>query len=170
MKTIFVLMLSVLIYMQALGYAADSTLVDSRSKIFAQSKEIKSLLPDSKDALLVSSMWDSCVIAMTQLDAYFSIVGIFNTIKKEDLNDNTINYLIDWLMVIKDTNAVNIKSLNSIAPSEAVTKVHIDKLRSYFIELNNIIDKELIKIGKLKEAVKTTKEKEKVTPPKQKKN
>jgi hypothetical protein len=126
-----------------------------RNKISAESKQIKTLLLESKDMVLMNSMWDSCVITMTQLDAYFYMVGIFNTIKKEDLKGDTINYLTNWLNIIKDTNELNIKSLNTaIQILEPKTKVYKERLKSYFSELNKKIDSELVKISLLRKSLK----------------
>jgi hypothetical protein len=140
----------------------DATLLDVSSKIFAESQTIKVLMTGSKDIVLMSSMWDSCVIAKTQLDAYFSMLGIFNTIKNENLTEETINYLVNWLDVMKKTNALNMKSLTGISPIyEPTTELHVKRLNGYFAELNYRIDGELKKISSIKEALKLKKTKAK---------
>lgn len=149
-KIIFVVLVLVLV-LSFNGYALDTGLLDMRGKIFQESKEIKTLLPSSKNALLVSSMWDSCLIAVSQLDAYFSMVGIFNTIKQKDWTEVSFNYLITWLKEIKTTNNLNIKSLNmDIAGLEPDVKRHIERLMNYFDDLNRRIDSDLAKISTLK--------------------
>jgi len=122
-----------------------------RNRIFVKSQEIKALLANSKDVVLLNSMWDSCIMTITQLDAYFYMIGIFNTIKKEDLTDASVNYLINWLNEIKKTNELNIKSLNLVTKTlEPRARVHKEKLTSYFSELNKQINNELSRIPALK--------------------
>jgi hypothetical protein len=153
-KTIFIILIFI-IFLSFSVYALDATLLDMRNKIFEESKVIKSLLADSKDIILMNSMWDSCVMTMTQLDAYFSMVGLFNTIKRENLSEASIDYLISWLNDIKKTNELNLKSLNSISVIlESKTKVYLEKLKRHFSDLNNRIDSELGKISLLKESLK----------------
>ena len=155
MKKIIFIILIFIIFLSFSVYALDTTLLDMRNKIFEESKVIKSLLVDSKDIILMNSMWDSCVMTMTQLDAYFSMIGIFNTIKKEDLKEDAINYLTSWLDGIKKTNELNIKSLDAVSVTlEPKTKAHILKLKDYFGKLNNQINAELDKISLLKKSLK----------------
>jgi len=138
------------------AYAFDTALLDMRNKIFEQSKEIKSLIVNSKDVVLINNMWDSCIMTMTQIDAYFYMIGIFNTIKKEELSDASVNYLISWLNEIKKTNELNIISLNTATQiNEVNTRVYVVKLKNYFGELNNKIDAELNKVNLLKRSLTT---------------
>lgn len=137
------------------SYALDTALIDMRNKIFAESNTLKPLLKDSKDTVLISSMWDSCLIATMQLDAYFSMIGIFNTIKELDLDAEVFTYLANWLNVIKENDRLNIKVLDSITEiSDLRTKVSLQRLRGYFEELNVRIDAELTKLSMLKETLK----------------
>ena len=153
-KNIFII-LALLIFFNVNSYALETTLLDMRNKISAESRQIKALLLESKDIVLMSSMWDSCVLTMTQLDAYFFMVGIFNTIKKGDLKEDTVNYLTNWLNIIKNTNELNIKSLNTVTQIlEPKTKVYKERLKNYFSELNKKIDSELGKISLLKKSLK----------------
>ena len=155
MKKIIFLTLTFIIFLSFSVYALDTTLLDMRNKIFEESKDLKSLLESSKDVILVSSMWDSCIIAMSQSDAYFNMLGIFNTIKKEDLKEDAVNYLTSWLDGIKKVNELNIKSLDAVTLTlEPKTKTHILKLKDYFGKLNNQIDAELAKISLLKKSLK----------------
>ncbi len=144
------IILFVLIPVLALNYAiaaSGPTIMDMRNEIFSNSQEIKSHLKDSKDPILLNSMWDSSIMAVSQLDAYFYIVGIFNTIKEKDLSDASFNYLVDWLNQMKNTNELNIKSLNTAESTSAPeTKIYILKLKSNFDELNRRIVKELQRV------------------------
>ncbi len=159
MKRIIFVVLVLVVVLCFNAYAFETGLIDMRGKLFEESRQIKPLMVLSKNALLVSSMWDSCLIAVTQLDAYFSMVGIFNTIKQKDWSESPFDYLITWLNEIKTTNSLNIKSLsedfNALEPD---VKRHIEKLISYFNELNRRIDSDLAKISTLKKSL-TTKQK-----------
>ncbi len=131
------------------GFALDTGLFEMRNKIVVESKQLKALLLESKDMVLMSSMWDSCIMTMTQLDAYFYMVGIFNSV--ENPTDATVNFLVNWLNIIKSTSELNIKSLNSVTQTlEPKTKVYKEKLKSDFSELNKSIDSELGRVSVLK--------------------
>lgn len=155
MKKIVFIILTFVIFLSFNAYALNSTLINMRTKIFEESKDLKSVLTDSKDVVLVNSMWDSCIIAISQLDAYFNMLGIFNTIKKVNLKEDAINYLSGWLEGIKKTNKLNIKSLDAMTLSlQPKTKAHIVKLKDYFDKLNDQIDVELDKISILRKSLK----------------
>lgn len=135
-------------------YAQDSELMNIRNKILVESQELKTVLSNTKDIILVSSMWDSCVLTVTQLDAYFHQLGIFETIKKEDVTTTAIDYLERWLKSIKNTNDLNIKSLSSVTQDiEPKTKLHLERLGGYFFDLNTKIDQELSKLAALKQTL-----------------
>jgi hypothetical protein len=138
------------------AYAQTQVFVNMRNELFQESKKIKSLLTSSKDVFLLSSMWDACVMAMTQIDAYFSMLGIFNTIKEKDLSDVPIDYLSGWLSSIKQSNELNIKSLNSSEPIEENTKVYMEKLKSSFTKMNAALDNEISRLSLLKKSLTTT--------------
>jgi len=137
------------------AYAQTTSFVNMRSELFEESKTIKALLISSKDVFLLSSMWDACVMTMTQMDAYFSMLGIFNTIKEKDLSEPPIDYLSGWLSAIKQSNELNIKSLNSSEPIEENTRVHMEKLKASFTKMNAMLDNEIGKLSLLKKSLKT---------------
>jgi hypothetical protein len=154
MKKIIFIILTLVILSSFKAYAFDNRFLQMRNKIFEESKEIKLLLVKSKDLILLNSMWDSSIMTLTQLDAYFSMVGIFNTVKKEKVNQAAIDYLSNWLNGIKKTNELNVKGLNALTQIfEAKTKVHVEKLKGYYGELNNQINTELEKISYLKKSL-----------------
>ncbi len=154
MKKIIFIILALSIFCFS-SYVFAAPLMDMRNKIFEESKVIKSLLVTSKNTVLVNSMWDSCIITLTQLDAYFYMQGIFNTIKKEDLNEACVNYLINWLNEVKKTDELNIKSLNTISVAvEPKEKIRMEKLKEYFSDLNKQIDNELSKLSLLNQSLK----------------
>lgn len=151
MKKIIFIFLMLSIVLNCSVYAADNRLFTMRGKVFEESQKIKALLADSKDVILVSSMWDSCVILLTQLDAYFSMLGIFNAIKDKELTVDPINYIYSWLKGIKDTNELNIKSLNKVTQiNDAKTKPQIEILKAYFKDTNDGINAELKKFDALR--------------------
>lgn len=155
MKKIFYLVFAVLVFFRLDAYAFDSKLLDIRTKILDESKEIKGLLANTKDVILISSLWDACILTTNQLDAYFSMLGIFNTINKKDYSVDAVNYLIDWLNAIKGSNDLNLTSLNSMPQIiEASTKTEMVVLKNYFNELNNQIAVDLNKLSVLKKALK----------------
>lgn len=138
--------------------ALDVGLTGMRDKIFEESSQIKGLMRSSKDLILLNSMWDSCIITVSQIDAYFHMVGIFNSIKKDDLTEEPIYFLSNWLGEIKRTNDLNIKSMDTVSfTPEPATKDHIDKLKNYLGELNDKINTELGKISALRKTVKKKK-------------
>ena len=152
-KGLLVLLLSVGFISSA--SAIDFKIFDMRNKISEESKDIKGLLQKSKDPVFVTSMFDSCLITMTQLDAYFSMLGIFEAARNDEATGESVDFLISWLNVIKDTNSLNIKSLASMSTAkEQQTKVHAEKMKAYFGELNSRIDIELSKVASIKKSLK----------------
>lgn len=141
--------------LSSLVYGAEGTIFDMRGKIFNEAKEIKSSLSGTKDTILLNTMWDSCIMAMSQIDAYLYMMRIFNTIEKEKLKGDAVDSIIYWLNEIKKTNELNVKNLAvlkvisdaSMAPK---TRAHMDKLEGYFGDVNSLVDAELEKITPLK--------------------
>jgi hypothetical protein len=112
-------------------------------------------MKDTRDVVLVSSMWDSAILTMTQLEAYFSMVGMFNIIDMEHMDEGTINYLFLWLNKIKATNELNIKSINAVtAVLDKKTELHTAVLKVYYKKLNDKIDAELEKLSLIEESLK----------------
>ncbi|MCM8791980.1 MAG: hypothetical protein NC826_02375 [Candidatus Omnitrophica bacterium] len=123
-------------------YALDIKLLSLRDKIFLESNQIKQeIRPDTQDFVLLSALFDSCIQVVTQIDAYFYMLGIFEYIRKEDLNKSCFNFLLSWLDVMKKTNDINLKNLttNTFAIIEDKTKSHIENIKTYFTELGKQI-------------------------------
>lgn len=155
-KLVMLMILSVVVFSVFSAYALDTGLFDVYNEILEESKRIKTLLETSQDIILVNSMWDSCIMTMTELEAYFNLLRIFNKIKQENLDEETVGYLGDWLNKTKKTNELNIKSLNAISrPLDPNTEVHIAALKVYLKKLNKQIDAELEKISTIKNSLKT---------------
>ena len=154
MKKTMVMILALVAGLSFNAHAQATGLMDIRDKVLKESQEIKALFSDTKDVILVSSMVDSCILTTSQLDAYFSQLGIFNTIKKDDVTPAAINFLEQWLNGIKNTNDLNIKSLNAVTQNiQAKTKLHLERLTGYFTDLNMQIDQELAKLAALKKTL-----------------
>ncbi|MBI5024768.1 MAG: hypothetical protein HZC18_07215 [Candidatus Omnitrophica bacterium] len=154
MKKTMMMILALVAGLSFNAYAQATGLMDIRSKLLTESQKVKALFPDTKDVILVSSMVDSCILTASQLDAYFSQLGIFNTIKKDDVTPAAINFLEQWLNGIKNTNDLNIKSLSAVTQNiQAKTKLHLERLTGYFTDLNTQIDQELAKLAALKKTL-----------------
>ena len=150
-KTLFII-LALLCVWSCSAQALETTLIDVRNEIFKNAQEMKAYFATTRDPILLNSMWDSSVMAISQLDAYFSMLGIFNTIKKENLEDSSINYLVSWLNQLKGTTELNIKSLEGIkSTADARSKVFALKLKNTFNGLKARITKELQTVKQLQE-------------------
>ena len=148
-KTIFVT-LTLIAFLNLSVYALEPQLLEMRNRFFQEAQEIKALPVNSKNVVLVNSMWDSCLITMAQLDAYFSMLGIFNAVSKEPASRQAAAYLTSWLNEIKRINELNIRSLRSILQlSDPAINTHMDRLRIYYNDLNSRIDTELKKVSAL---------------------
>ena len=155
MKRLFFSALIVFIFLSSSVYAIDTRLLDLRNRILNESDELRVLLPNSKDAVILVSMFDSCLIAASQIDAYFHMLGIFESIKEKDLTDVAFDFILSWLNEIKNTNNLNIKNLSASTQTNVpTTQVHVEKLKGYFIEFNNRIKTEIDTVSMLKKTFK----------------
>ena len=156
MKKVTGIVLGLLVAVSSYASAMDFQIFDMRNKIFEESKAIKVKLAHSQDAVVLINLFDSCLITMSQLDAYFSMLGIFDTIKKEDLSSAAINYIIVWLNEITRANASNIKNFKAIAPQVGEdTNAHIAKVTKLLETLNTIIVAENNKLNIILRALQT---------------
>ncbi|MDD5255519.1 MAG: hypothetical protein PHR11_05660 [Candidatus Omnitrophica bacterium] len=156
MKKILICSVLFLAVAVSAAYPAESKLFEVRNKMFDGAQEIKALLvPTSRDAVLLTSMFDSCMIAVSQVDAYFGMLGIFETIEKEQMTRTAVDFLDNWLNQIKKTNEMNLNFLKGITvPLEGPTSAQIGKLTGNLVELNNWVDKELVKLSLIRKSVK----------------
>ncbi len=155
MKKTFFLVLALVLAWNFSAQALETTLIDTRNEILKTSEELKTYFTTTRDPVLLNSLWDSSIMAVSQLDAYFSMLGIFNTIKKENLDQAAFTYLIKWLNQLKDSTASNIKSLSSIKKTtDARSKAYVLKLKDIFSNLESRIDKELQSVTKYSESIK----------------
>jgi hypothetical protein len=139
------------------AYALDFKIINMRDRIFEQSKDIRALMAEkTRDSAILINMFDSCLFTAIQLDAYFSMLGIFESVNKAGVaaSDTAIKFITSWLVQIKDTNRVGIQNLDSIGRAEPKTKAQIKKLRDSLASLNIAIDEELNKLFALKVSLK----------------
>ena len=158
MKKIILAILFFAFFLVNDSYGADTNLLDINKKFIEESINIKNQFADSKDVLITNSLWDSCIMTVEQVRAYFYMLDIFNTIKIENLEDKAVDSLVSWLDQIKDTNNLNIKSLGGFAASVShETKRSMIKINQYYMELNKQIDLEKAKVMLIKRTIKTKK-------------
>ncbi len=130
------------------AYALETKLLDMRTKFLVLSKSVRAVLLNTKDVIWVNNMWDSCVLTLTQLDAYFSMVGIVNASKTNEMSDQAIKYLSDWLKEIKQTSELNITGLaNTGSIIDSVTKSHMEKLKDSYAALSKAVDGEISRLN-----------------------
>ena len=154
MKRIATIILISSIFLCQHVYALDTALFDIRNEIFEESKQIKASLADSKDTVLLNSLWDSCIMSVNQLDAYIYMLRIFNTIREKDIKKEAIDSLSSWLTEIKNTNNLTVISLGNISKTvDARTAVYTEKIKSIIVKLNKQVDIELNKIAALKKSL-----------------
>ncbi|MDD5129676.1 MAG: hypothetical protein PHS66_01290 [Candidatus Omnitrophica bacterium] len=155
MKKVIILVLSLVLIWSVTAQALESNLIDTRNEILQAAQEMKAYFATSRDPILLNSMWDSSLMAVSQLDAYFSMLGIFNTIKKDNLDAAAFSYLVTWLNQLKETTALNIKSLGEIkSTTDARSKAFVLKLKGIFTNLEARIVKELQSVGQFQDSIK----------------
>ena len=155
MKRLISIILLLVFSLTASAYAIDSKIIELRNKILEQSNQIKPLMNTSNDVVLLVSMFDSCLLVISQIDAYTYMLEIFNTIKNTQVDEKVFSYLGEWLLFMKRTSDLNIKSLDSVRePIEPNTKIQIARLRDYFNNLNKQIDGELSRFVRIRSLLK----------------
>lgn len=155
MKKIIFCVFILIGFLQLDAHSLDTGLLDIRNQIFDESKAIKPLIATSTDSVLLSSIWDSCLISIAHIDAYFFMLAIFNAVKDEDLTEETVGYLTAWLQRVKKTNNINIKGFQNIAEiTDDRIKIHIRVLKNYFDKLDNLLNTELDKVNSIKISVR----------------
>ena len=148
MKKIIFLLLGIVFIFSSGVYALDTQLLEVRNKFFQETREIKALQATPKNVLVINGMCDSCLMTISQLDAYFSMLGIFNSVTKPDAVKDSSNYLSSWLGEIKKSNDINIRGLQgALQLKDPSVTLHMDRLRIYYADLNNRIDSELRKVS-----------------------
>ena len=122
-----------------------------KNQLMREASALRSHLATTKDIVFVSSMWDSCLIAINQIDAYFFMIGIINA-RKATMNEEAIGYLFSWLERMEKLNNTNLRSLaDQTKVIESGTIRHMKKLEEIFRDFNLYIGKEKKRVGTLKE-------------------
>ncbi|MCH7504034.1 hypothetical protein IID04_00145 [PVC group bacterium] len=153
MKKIICLFTIGIFFASSAAYAEStiSELKSMRDKMFQVSVELKTVLTKTKEVILANTLWDASVMTVTQLDAYFIMVGIYETIPRESRLEQAAQYIIYWLTSVENTNDVNIKSLESMTN---LTDPRLDKyvqtMKSFFQNINSLIRGEITKLKILK--------------------
>jgi hypothetical protein len=155
MKKIAAIFCSLLILGTSTAWAMDFQIFDMRNKILDESKSIKAIMPRSSDAVVLINLFDTCLITMTKLDAYFSMLTIFETIKNENLTPAAVDALSIWLNDFKRDNEINIRNFNGIAPQVSEdSRTHVIKTMGLFDSLNSKIDIEANKLNVILRSLK----------------
>lgn len=155
MKKVVILVLCMVFSFSVSLGAFDTRLLDVRNKLFDESKRLQLLVQKSKNPLLVSGVWDSCVVTTTQLDAYFHMLGIFNTITAEETSHSAIDFLTSWLATVRKINSANIKNVDTILSlAEEDARVHLKIVRDYYSELDSLLGAELDKVSTIKKSLR----------------
>ena len=140
--------------------AIESKMFNLRGALFDQSKVIQKAIPTSKDIFILNTLFNTCILTISQVDAYFSMMDIFNSVRKDDLTASNVQTLTRWLSELKYANDMNLKSLGSFSvPVDPATTEYIGKLKSIYTELNKMVDAELNKVSILKKSIKPSKKK-----------
>jgi hypothetical protein len=156
MKKILIIVLACILFLFSNSYALDTTLRDMRSNIYGESNEIKKMMRKTRDPVLVSSIYDSCLITTSQLDAYFHMLTIFNTIERRNLKQEAVESIANWLNTIKRINTLSIESLKDTSQAiDQNTKIIMSRLKKSYIQLNKQIETELKKVDSIKKSLNT---------------
>jgi hypothetical protein len=150
-KTIAVMLFALLVHGNA--WAFETKLLEARNKIFEEAKQLQSLMGASQDPVALVSLWDSCIVTATQLNAYFYMVGIFESM--EAPGAASVSYLKSWLEEVKRTTLLNVRNLSASADvTEAPTKEHLSRVKAYFSELALLLEREIGKVSQLEKKTK----------------
>ena len=155
MKKEIITLVALAVFMSSGVFAIENSFLDMRSELFAESKKIKELLGKSKDSVVISSMWDTCLITISQIDAYFNMLGLFNSVPEKYLSQESADYLIKWMTEIRKTNELNIKMLGQTSSIvESATQSRMRVLKDFFLRLNARIDSEVANVNTIKMSMK----------------
>ena len=93
MKKKLLLTVMLLVFCTVTTYATDFRIFEVRNKLFQESKDMKELLPITKDQFAVLMLFNTATTVVSQIDAYFAMMGIFNAVRRQDLDKETVGYL-----------------------------------------------------------------------------
>ena len=156
-KIIFgILALAMVVFLNFEACALDSaSFFRMRTQLYNESQDLKALIANSPDAAVINGIWGTCLITISQLDAYVCMIGVFNSVKGKDSEAEAVNYLSTWLSGMKSTSDLNIKAITDIPfKVQPKTKVYLEKLKGYLVELNKMVDMEIGNVASLSKAMK----------------
>lgn len=138
----------------ARSFGAELQMLRLRNALLEESKKIQMALADSPDPVLVISLWDTCVVTLTKINAYFYMVGIFEMVEDKDKTEQGVDFLLAWLKELQRTTQVNIRELNTpVEVSEEATTVARSRLSELLARLNTHLDEEIRKVSSLRASV-----------------
>ncbi|MBP7217052.1 MAG: hypothetical protein KBA46_07215 [Candidatus Omnitrophica bacterium] len=147
-----------MLLLESRASAADFRIFDLRNKLFAQSKTINAMLPKAQDQAVLLSLFDTCIIVTSQIDAYFGMMGIFNAVRKEDLNKETVGYLVNWLSEMKRTSEITLRGLNEIPVAvQPTTRAQMAVIGKHLTDLVKLVQEDLSRMDELMKVVKVKK-------------
>jgi len=150
-KTITVFMV-VFVWMAAnAGRAQEIPFSAERSWFLEETQNLKKIMPRSRDAILINDLWYSCLMTITQIDAYYMMMAIYDTIPKDKVTEDAAGFIISWLTSIRNINDLNIKTLNAMDdPVDLKTTKHVDQMKVGYEKLNGLIEVEIDKLTVVK--------------------
>lgn len=138
--------------------ALDTKLFEMRSRLLEESRQLKGLIPDSKDAIVLISLWDSCLMTITQLNAYFNMLSLFNSIPKDSLTREATATLTAWLLEIKTAANLHVQNMDNAAETvDEATRAHLGRLKAYFTDLGKRVEAEMNKVSLIQKSLKEKK-------------
>lgn len=139
--------------------AADNGLLEVRDALFEESKKMNLVLPDSADPVMIISLWDTCVVAVTRINAYFYMLGILESSAEQKWSAESVDYLLIWLNETRRTIMVAMRQLGEPAQlNEAATDAHRGRIAGYLVQLDSQLEREIGRVGLLKESLNITRE------------
>jgi hypothetical protein len=155
MKKAIIALVALAVFMSGGAFALQNSFMDMRGELFEESKKIKELLGKSKDTIALSSMWDTCLITISQIDAYFNMLALFNSVPEKYLTQESAGCLTKWMEEIRKTNDMNIKLLAETSSIvDEATKSRMQIMKDYFMRLNARIVSEIDNINAIKATLK----------------
>ena len=115
---------------------------------------MNTVLADSQDPVMIISLWDTCVVTVTKINAYFYMLGIFEAVKEAEQSSRAVDYLLIWLNETRRTNKTAIDQLAQPAQvTEEATDMYRAKISEYLSQLDTQLEKEIRKVTVLKQSL-----------------
>ena len=134
------------------GAEGATRLLELRGKIFEEYQALQGALATTKDVAVVYGLSDQCLTTIIRLDAYFTMIGVMDSVRDSGLNENSLSYILVWLNGIKNVNGGNMKNLLAKYEVGKDTADHLKKVNSYFMQLGIYVDSEIKQLTILRDA------------------